>query len=219
MKKIGPEIIKIISGREEETAGRAADVVLGGGLIVYPTESYYGLGADPFNEEALRRIFEIKGRPLDSPILLLLPAREEASRYAARITEEACVLMDVFWPGGLTIVLDAAEGISPLLTAGTGKVGLRLSSNPFARALCRELGGAVTGTSANRSGAPPCTTALEAARSLLGRIDLVADGGETPGGQPSTVVDATRMPVKIIRQGMISESEIKGAISRGGRCL
>jgi L-threonylcarbamoyladenylate synthase len=217
VKVRGPEVIKISSELgEEEAAIRAAQVVRDGGLVVYPTESFYGLGADPQNEEALRRIFALKGRGLDSPILLLLPSREYAGHYAAVIPNEALALMEVFWPGGLTIVLDAAEGVSPLLTAGTGKIGLRLSGHPFARALCRAFGGAITGTSANRTGGLPSVTALEACESLGGEVQLVVDAGSTPGGLPSTVVDASRHPPRIIRSGMIGETELKRVVPAVG---
>lgn len=217
MKVAVPEVIKTPSEfNEDEAARRAAEVIREGGVVVYPTESFYGLGADPANEKALRRIFELKGRGLDSPILLLLPYMEAAELYAARIPDAALALMEAFWPGGLTIVLDAAEGISPLLTAGTGKIGLRFSGHPFARALCRALGSAVTGTSANRTGAPPWDTALEAWESLTGAVELVVDAGRTPGGLPSTVVDASGHPPRIIRMGIVSESELKKVVPEAG---
>ncbi len=186
----------------------AAKTLHSGGLVAYPTESFYGLGAHISMGAALEKLFQVKSRPQTNPILILLPDRECADKYALRIPPVARRLMKAFWPGGVTLIFEAAPILSPLLTAGTGKIGMRLSSHPAATALCQAIGAPLTGTSANRSGEPPCRTAKEVIQSLEGRIDLVLDGGKTPGEKASTILDVTQNPPRILREGLVSEEQI-----------
>jgi len=189
--------------REEQALERAKETLLQGGLVACPTESFYGLAADPANEGAIRRLFALKRRAAEHPILLLIPCVELLSEYVTRIPPVALKLINEFWPGGLTLVFEASERISPLLTAGTGKIGLRLSDHPLATALARAIGGPVTGTSANISGEPPCCSAKEVLASFREEIDLIIDGGETAGGIGSTILDVTVDPPQILRNGMV----------------
>ena len=182
----------------------AAAILKSGGLVAYPTESFYGLAADAANEAAIHRLFQIKGRKPGEPILLLIPDVGSLKRYVAHIPEAAKGLMDAFWPGGLTIVFEAQEDISMLLTAGTGKIGIRLSSHPLATALAKAMGSAITGTSANVSGGSPCSTPQAVFKALGKGVDKILDGGETPGEKPSTVLDVTAHPHTILREGIIS---------------
>ena len=186
----------------------AARVILSGGVVAVPTESFYGLAVHALNEKAIVRLFAVKGRREDNPLLILIPSKESLDRYVTNISEKARTLMDRFWPGGLTLVLFADPVLPESLTAGTGKIGVRLSSHPVARELARAVGAPITGTSANRSGQPSCSTAEEVMEALGEDIDLILDGGGTPGGRGSTVLDVTLDPPVILRQGMVSHEEL-----------
>ena len=183
--------------------GKAAKILESGGLVAYPTESFYGLAADADNETAILRLFQVKKRQVGEPVLILIPSVESLKRYAANVPETAKRLMDAFWPGGLTLVFEARKSVSTLLTAGTGKIGIRLSSHPVAMALTQAMDSAITGTSANISGEPPCNTSHGVARALGKGVDQILDGGETPGLKPSTVLDMTIRPHTVPREGMI----------------
>jgi len=201
--------------REERDAGlgQACEVLRRGGLVAFPTESFYGLAADPGRDDALRRLFAVKRRSPDQPLLLLVPARESVSGYTVRIPPSAGRLMERFWPGGLTLVFEALPSVSPLLTAGTGAIGLRLSSHPLATALARRFGTAITGTSANPSGRPPACTAREVAAFLACEPALILDGGSTPGGPGSTVLDVTLDPPHVLREGQVSREALAACLS------
>jgi L-threonylcarbamoyladenylate synthase len=193
-----------LEGRHLELAAReAAEILKSGGLVAYPTESFYGLAADVDNETAILRLFRVKKREAGKPVLLLIPSVPYLKRYAANIPETAIRLMDVFWPGGLTLIFEARKDVSTLLTAGTGKIGIRLSSHPVATALAQATGSAITGTSANISGEAPCNTSYGVASALGNDVDRILDGGETPGQKPSTVLDMTTRPPTVLREGLI----------------
>ena len=185
----------------------ARDVLLSGGIVAFPTESFYGLAVDPMNEEAVDRLFAIKNREPDQPILLLIPGLESINLYASEIPEIAGALIKRFWPGGLTLLFKAMPCISQRLTAGTGKIGLRLSSHPVATALAQSVNAPITGTSANPSGSPACMSAGEAYDYFKEGV-LILDGGRTEGGKGSTIVDVTCSPPGIVREGMISSSRL-----------
>jgi L-threonylcarbamoyladenylate synthase len=179
------------------------DVVMSGGVIAYPTDTFYGLGADPHNPAAVKKLFEIKGRHADQPILLLLPDPISVRDWVAEITPQAEKLMKRFWPGPLTLVFMAKEGVTSALTAGRGTIGLRVPGNALTLQLLTYLGSALTGTSANISGERNLETAEETVAAVGSMVDLVLDGGRTAGGRPSTVVDVTSEYLKIIRVGAI----------------
>jgi L-threonylcarbamoyladenylate synthase len=202
-------IIKVDSSGNPETAfSEAGKILLSGGLVAYPTESFYGLAADANNETAIKRLFNAKKRSSGSPVLILIPAVEVLDKYVHHIPPTAMKLIKKFWPGGLTLVFEAGPDISPLLTSGTGTIGIRLSSHPVATALTRAIGAPISGTSANLSGEPPCRNADEVRRSLGNAVDLILDGGETQGVVGSTVLDVSVEPPRILRQGMVSQDEI-----------
>jgi L-threonylcarbamoyladenylate synthase len=184
---------------------QAAEILKSGGLVAFPTESFYGLAADAANEAAIEKLFFVKRRKPGNPVLLLIPAIEQVTRYAAHVSKTAKKIMNAFWPGGLTLVFQAQENVSALLTAETGKIGIRVSSHPLARSLPQTLGGAITGTSANISGTPPCRRADEVLTALGAGVDKILDGGETAGQKPSTVLDVTVWPHAILREGLISK--------------
>jgi L-threonylcarbamoyladenylate synthase len=176
------------------------------GLIALPTESFYGLAVAPFDEQALARLWKVKARSEGKPILILIGDGSQLEPFVQSIPPAATILMNAFWPGPLTIVFPAAIGLSGAVTAGTGSVGIRLSAWQPLRDLLRRVG-PVTGTSANREGMPPFTTAEEVQHSLGDALDLIIDAGPTPGGRPSTVIDV-RGPIRIIRDGAIERNAI-----------
>jgi len=198
------EIIKIEPSLQEEAFARARTVITSGGVIAYPTETFYGLGADPKNAAAVRRLFDIKGRQADQPLLLLIQDLSQVAEWAAVVTPAAEKLMKQYWPGPLTLVFEARPEVLPELTAGTGKIGLRVPGSELTRRLLRDLGAALTGTSANRSGMKSPQTAEEAAAEIGDGADLILDGGRTPGGMPSTVIDVSEEPPQIIRRGALA---------------
>lgn len=210
----GGNILKIDSLESGKAAiERAGHVLLSGGVVAFPTESFYGLAVDIQNDRAIEKLFSLKQRDKNNPILILLPEKEGLKKYAADIPEQAVKLINAFWPGGLTLVLKAGRAISPLLTADTSRIGVRLSSHPVATALARSIGRPVTGTSSNISGQPPCTGADEVYDSFGKSIDLIIDNGPTAGGKGSTIVDVTVDPCVVIREGMVSRGDIGNVIT------
>jgi L-threonylcarbamoyladenylate synthase len=195
------KIIKFDPAHSEQTLSRCKEVILSGGVIAYPTDTFYGLGADPRNGAAVKKLFLIKGRCADQPILLLIPDQTVVKEWAEEITLQAERLMEKFWPGPLTLVFKAKKEVLQELTAGTGAIGLRLPGNALTRQLLAYLGSALTGTSANISGGRGIETAEEAMETFGDRVDLVLDGGRTPGGKPSTVVDVSTDLPRVIREG------------------
>jgi len=187
---------------------RVSQVLLQGGVAAFPTETFYGLGADARNEEALQKIFQIKGREENKPLLLLIGDRDWLSGLVRNIPPVAGRLMEKFWPGPLTLVFEASPRVSALLTGGTGTVGVRLSPHPVAQALIQAVGRAITATSANLSGQPSASVAAEVFRALGNRVDAILDGGQTAGGLGSTVLDVSSPSPRIIRPGVISQAEL-----------
>lgn len=184
-----------------------------GGVVACPTETFYGLAVDAFNETAIRALFETKKRQATEPILLLIPSEEILHGLVTHVPPIAQKLIREFWPGGLTLVFEAGPQISPLLTAGTGKIGIRLTSHPVAAALAQAVGGPISGTSANRSGQPACRTAQEVLQSLGKAVDLILDGGETGSRIGSTVLDVTVEPPRILREGAVSKRILQRLVS------
>jgi L-threonylcarbamoyladenylate synthase len=182
---------------------QAARILREGGLVAFPTETFYGLGAAGLDAAAARRVFEVKGRPASMPLLLLVDSRAMAASIATAIPSRASELMERHWPGPLTLVLRATPRVPAEVTAGTGTVGVRVPAHPVARALVRALGEPVTAPTANATGAPPPVTAADVLAQLGGAIDLILDAGATPGGAPSTVLDVTVDPPRVIRQGAV----------------
>lgn len=201
--------IDIRSGGIEAAGERCREVIRTGGIIAYPTDTFYGLGADPHNADAVRRLFRIKGRASERPILLLIPDRAMVGEWAASVGPAAQNLVERYWPGPLTIVFPARQEVLPELTAGTGKIGLRVPANETTLALLRMVGTAVTGTSANRSGGPDPRTADDVIETLGDEIDLVVDGGPAVGLLPSTVIDASGPEPVVLRDGAIGREQLK----------
>jgi L-threonylcarbamoyladenylate synthase len=197
-------VIKVDPERPDRAVMRAAGALVEtGGLVAFPTESFYGLGADALDADAIGRVFEVKGRPESKPLLVLVDSLDMAARLTTGIGAGARDLMCRHWPGPLTLVLEAAASVPAALTAGTGTVGVRMPGHALARALVRAAARPITAPSANPSSAPPPLTA-EAVRGYFdGRVEMILDGGATAGGAGSTVADCTRWPPRILRQGPV----------------
>lgn len=180
----------------------AAAVLEGGGVVAFPTETFYGLGVAALDRAAVRRLFALKGRPQSRPILVLVDDPTRIEGFAV-LTAPARELIVRYWPGALTLVLAAREGVPTELTAGTATIGVRQPAHPVARALAAALGAPVTAPSANLTDESPPMTAADVLRVFDGRIDLVLDGGATPGGLPSTVLDVTVDPPRVLREGAV----------------
>ncbi len=172
-----------------------------GGVLACPTETWLGLLADARNDRALERVAELKGRPADMPIALLLPDARAVAEVASSPSREARGLMEVYWPGPLTILLAAKPGLSPRLTRD-GKVGVRVPGPSPAADLARAFGHPLTATSANLSGEPPLRSAAELPQAMAKGLGGLVPG-VSPGGAPSTLIDTTTSPMRIIRAGAI----------------
>ena len=183
---------------------RAAEALRGGALVAFPTETFYGLGAAALDAAAVRRVFEVKGRPESRPLLVLVDSEAMVETVAAEIPARARALMARHWPGPLTLVLRARPTVPAEVHARTGTIGVRLSPHPVAAGLVRALGAPVTAPSANITGQPPPTDAGAVVRDFDGKIALVLDAGPTPGGPPSTVLDVTVDPPRLIRAGAVA---------------
>jgi L-threonylcarbamoyladenylate synthase len=182
---------------------RAAQIVSAGGVIAFRTDTFYGLGADPFNVAAVSKIRELKGREENKPILLLLSEASVADRFIADRSEVFEEVAREFWPGPLTIVGVAVASLPPEITAGTGTVGVRVPADVAVRDLVRTCGGALTATSANPSGSEPARSAKDVFDYFGDKIDFILDGGEVITTEPSTVLDVTTSPPRVIRQGAV----------------
>jgi L-threonylcarbamoyladenylate synthase len=205
--------LKIDPGKpDEEKLAEAVRVLREGGVVAFPTETFYGLGADARNEAAVEKIFRIKGRNFRNPLSVIVANDREVIPLVKEIPAAAKILMQTFWPGPLTLIFRAAPSVSSRLTGGTGKIGIRVSSHPIARFLAAGLAGPLTATSANPSGGPECSSADAVIRTLGDLPDAVIDGGATPGGAGSTILDVTGFPPRILREGAIPRSLILNAL-------
>jgi len=211
-----PEILKITPKRPNASRiAKAVEILKAGGIIAYPTETFYGLGVDGSNDEAIKKIFRIKGRKFKNPISIIIGNEKDLIRSVEEIPEYSHKLIKNFWPGALTIVFKASPTVSPLLTARTGRIGVRISSHPIAAALAKALSRPITATSANISGAAECTTAEEVIQSIGRELDAVIDGGPTPGIAGSTLIDVSVFPPVILREGIIPVSFIQEVMQSG----
>lgn len=183
-----------------------------GQIVVFPTETFYGVGADATNARALERLFEIKQREPDKPVALIAADLEMVRRVTTEIPPAARVLARRFWPGPLTLVLPARAELARELTNREGGVGIRVSPHPLASELTRRLGAPLTATSANLSGEQPARTIEQARRAFGNRIAVYVDGGTLTGGLPSTVVAFERGVLRIIRAGAVAEDKLSQAL-------
>jgi L-threonylcarbamoyladenylate synthase len=202
---------RIWQWREETAAAlwtEAWALIHRGLLLALPTETYYALAAHPFQEAALNRLFALKERPREKPVLVLVADPEMALQVAQTVPESARRLMARFWPGPLTLILPARPELPVSLTGGTGTVGVRQPRQPVTCRLLAALGLPLTGTSANRSGQPPLTEAAQVSGELGPGVSLILDAGPCPGGAPSTIVDVSRTPARLVRLGAIAAARL-----------
>ena len=190
----------------------AASIIRAGQLVAFPTETVYGLGADGLNPIALGRIYTVKGRPPDNPLILHLASRDQLPLVAADVPAIAQRLMQAFWPGPLTLILPKTSGVPDLATAGLTTVAVRMPAHPVALALINAAQTPLAAPSANRSGLPSPTTAQHACDDLRGRIPLILDAGPTRIGLESTVLDVTCIPPIILRPGGITREAIEAVV-------
>ena len=188
---------------------KAAEVIESGGVIAFRTDTFYGLGADPFHAAAVTRIRALKGRQENKPILLLISDAVLVERLVADRSELFARAAEVFWPGPLTIIGVAVATLPTEITAGSGTVGVRLPANETVRAFVRECGGILTATSANPSGREPARSVSDVANYFPHGLDLIVDDGEVTATEPSTVLDATVSPPRIVRAGAIRGEDIE----------
>jgi L-threonylcarbamoyladenylate synthase len=187
---------------------QAATVIRRGGLVAFPTETVYGLGADALNEQAIQRIFKAKGRPVDNPLIIHVGHRSDVERVAEEINDKAWQLIDQFWPGPLTLVLKRKAEVPAAVSAALPTVAVRMPNNAIALALIRAAQTPIAAPSANRSGRPSPTSAAHVMADLGGRIDLILDGGATDIGIESAVLDVTTDVPILLRPGWITEAQI-----------
>ncbi|MFN2493831.1 MAG: L-threonylcarbamoyladenylate synthase [Pyrinomonadaceae bacterium] len=191
-----------------QTQDQAASIVSAGGVIAFRTDTFYGLGADPFNQSAVQRIRELKGREDAKPILLLISDLSELDRFIAAQSKSFRAVTERFWPGPLTLVGTARPELPEELTSGTNTVGVRLPKDDSVRQLVRACGGSLTATSANTTGHPAARSADDVANYFPQGIDLIVDGGEVSATKPSSVVDLSGSVPRLIREGAVTRAQL-----------
>jgi L-threonylcarbamoyladenylate synthase len=194
---------------QRDAIQEAAKWILNGGVVALPTDTLYGLAADPFSAAAVARVFAVKGRAAERALPLIAADAAQAEEHLGRLTPMAQRLAERFWPGPLTLLVAAPEALARDVTGGTGKVGVRVPADAVARAICAEARRPITATSANVSGEPATPDPDQVERTLGGRIDLLIDTGITRGGAASTIVDVTAAEPALIRAGAIAWEEIQ----------
>ena len=201
-----------IEKNADEKIIEAADVLKRGGLVAFPTETVYGIGADAFNEDAVKRVYEAKGRPSDNPMIVHIARASDAGLLADRFSKEFVKLADAFWPGPLTMVLPKKAEVPDCVTGGLDTVGIRLPDSRIAQLLIRFAGTPVAAPSANLSGRPSPTKAEHVIEDLDGKVDVILIGPECRVGIESTVIDMTTSPPCILRPGVVTAEEIEAVL-------
>ncbi|MBW3619758.1 MAG: threonylcarbamoyl-AMP synthase [Actinobacteria bacterium] len=207
---MSPEVLR------PDAVARAAAVLTAGGLVAFPTETVYGLGADAFRDGSVRRIFRTKGRPADNPLIVHLADADDLPRVAATVPALARELVDAYWPGPLTLVLDARDDVPSATTGGLRTVAVRVPDHPLAQALLAAADVPVAAPSANRSGRPSPTTAQHVLADLGDAVDVVLDGGPCRVGVESTVVDVRGPSPVVLREGSVTREQLGVALDGTG---
>ncbi|MEM2874906.1 MAG: L-threonylcarbamoyladenylate synthase [Candidatus Hadarchaeales archaeon] len=207
-------VLRLGSGKDRGAILEAAGVLRSGGLVIYPTETVYGLGGDARSDTAVRKVFDAKGRKFDSPMSIALSSAGLVEKFA-HLPPEARGILKLL-PGPLTIVLKAKGGLSRQIVSRSGTIGIRVPAQKVALSLIEAAGFPITSTSANVSGNPPPLTVDDALEQIGDRVDLALDAGRCEGGIPSTVVDLTVKPFRILRKGPVGREEIEKAMGLSG---
>ena len=207
-----PKSLKIIQtdpiNPRDDHIVKSSRIIQAGGVIVFPTQYLYGLGADALNANAVDRVFEIKQRSYHKPLSVLIPHRKDLTELVQHVSSAAEYIMNCFWPGAVTLIFKAKNILPANLTANTGKIGIRMPQHPVALALSRAVGGPLTATSANITGGSGCSTISDIDPRISDKVDLIVDAGPLKGGIGSTIVDVTVDPPIILREGAIPETDI-----------
>lgn len=206
------EIIKITADNSKEVLSKASKVIRAGGLVVFPTETVYGLGADVFNEEALGKIFSAKGRPGDNPLIVHIGGQGQLKLLTDFVSPIQQKIIDNFWPGPLTIIFPKKNTISNIVSGGRQSIAIRMPSLPLSRALIEESGVPIAAPSANISGRPSSTTGGDAYADLLGRVNMIIDAGQSNIGVESTVIRVTDESVSILRPGAVTKEMLEKVV-------
>ncbi len=208
------ELLKVSAESPDlSTLRYAADFITRGRVVGIPTDTFYGLAADPFNLAAVERIYRVKGRPETRALPILVSSIEQAVLMARDVPENFLVLAKKFWPGALTLLLEAATRLPLKVTANTGRVALRWPNSKVACKLIELLDNPITGTSANLSGSPSCSSAEQLVQQMADRLPLILDAGETGSLLPSTIVELRGDSWRILREGLISEADLRAALN------
>ncbi len=197
---------------DPEVMAEAAEAIRRGDLVGMPTDTLYGIAVDPFSAEAVRRVFTLKGRMAGQPLPLVAADSAQVEAVIGQLSDTGRALAAEFWPGPLTLLLPAPVGLAADVTAGTGRVGVRVPAHPVPRALCARVASLLTATSANRSGDPPSPDPDDVAESIGTGLDVLIDGGRTPGGLPSTIVDLLER--RLVRAGSVPWEKIDACLRR-----
>lgn len=204
----------VVDDGDQTALAEAATAILAGGVVAIPTDTLYGLAADPFNRNAVARVFEAKGRSAQRGLPLIAADAAQIAERLGPLPPGAARLARAFWPGPLTLLVEAPGTLAPEVTGGTGRVGVRVPAHRVAQALCRLCAMPLTATSANISDRPATNDPDEVARALGTRIDVLLDAGRTAGGPPSTIVDVTGSTPRLVRPGAIEWDEVLRCVDR-----
>ena len=206
------ETVKIDFDQPDPALKNALDILISGGIVSFPTETFYGLGVNAFDEQAVNKIFRVKERDINKPLLIFIASKDQLSDLATSVNATAKKLIDCFWPGPLTLVFEASSKVPEVLIGNTGKIGVRVSGSGFVRRLCELSGFPITGSSANISNNPDPVSAAEVMEALGDKIDLLLDGGKATGTQSSTVLDVCDTLPKLLREGIIGKDAIESVL-------
>lgn len=212
------KVVRIKAGctepAEENAMRQAGEIIKGGGLVAFPTETVYGLGGDALNPESARKIYAAKGRPSDNPLIVHICRFQDIYGIVEQLPETAARIADAFWPGPLTMILHRAECVPRETTGGLDTVAVRFPSHPAARKLIEYGGGYIAAPSANASGRPSPTQARYVVEDMDGRIDMIVDGGDVGIGLESTILDLTVDPPRILRPGYITQEMLDEVLGK-----
>ena len=208
-----PKIIQINKFESEDWLQTTANILDSSGVIGFPTDTFYGLGANPFDQAAIDKIFAIKSRDKNKPILVLIGEGEQLSQVVKMVSKEADTLIKAFWPGPLTLLFEAKSGLPSNLLGNGNTIGVRFPNSQVASQLMCKTGKPITATSANVSGSTECRSGKELLNVLGDKLDLVLDGGESPGGKASTIIDTSCFPPKLIRVGEIDREKVESVLN------
>jgi L-threonylcarbamoyladenylate synthase len=198
---------------QPEVVKQACEALRRGGLVAFPTDTLYALGANALDSAAIERVHAVKGRHHGKPLSVLVSSLEAAVGLATDLSDEVRSLMQAFWPGALTVVVKAAPKIPPILRGTSGTVGLRMPAGVVARALLTAFAGPIIGTSANKSGGADPADARTVQKAIGGQVDLILDGGRVTLGVPSTVIDCTTQPARLLREGAVPRNLLREQIT------